>query len=93
MDWEGGQLTKATVKSTIGGTLRLRSYVPLEGKGLKTVATGTLSDNPLLQPADIKTPLHSNELKELKQPVLRQVYEYEVATRPGQTIKLKTKAQ
>jgi alpha-L-fucosidase 2 len=92
MDWEDGHLTKATIKSTIGGTLRLRSYVPLEGKGLKTVATGTLCDNPLLQPADIKSPLRSDELKTLEQVTLRPVYEYEVVTRPGQTIKLK-KAQ
>ena len=92
IDWEDGHLTKAIIKSTIGGTLRLRSYVPLEGKGLKKVATGTLSDNPLLQPADIKSPLRSEELKKLEPAALRQVYEYDVATRPGQTIKLKVGA-
>ena len=35
MDWDGGELTTATITSRIGGNLRIRSYVPLEGTGLK----------------------------------------------------------
>ena len=35
MQWEGAQLLKAKVHSRIGGVLRIRSYVPLKGDGLK----------------------------------------------------------
>ena len=82
MEWDQGSLSSATVLSTIGGTLRLRSYVPLTGKGLKEAST-TPCDNPLLQSADIKTPLHSPELKDLPTPSLKRVYEYDIVTKPG----------
>ncbi len=82
MAWDQGSLTSATILSTIGGTLRLRSYVPLTGKGLKEAST-TPCDNPLLQSADIKTPLHSPELKDLPTPTLKRVYEYDIVTKPG----------
>ena len=32
MSWEGGELLAATILSRIGGNLRIRTYVPLEGK-------------------------------------------------------------
>ena len=35
IQWENGELAMATIKSLIGGNCRLRSYGPLEGKGLK----------------------------------------------------------
>ena len=43
MDWKNNQLNKAVIHSKIGGTLRIRSYVPLKGKGLKE-ATAVLKD-------------------------------------------------
>ena len=43
MKWEKGTLQSGTVRSTIGGTLRLRSYVPLQGKGLER-SEGRLSE-------------------------------------------------
>ena len=53
MDWDDGELTTATVTSRIGGNLRIRSYVPLEGTGLKEakeplVAAGLRAQYPLL---------------------------------------------
>ena len=84
MTWKDGKVQKATIKSEIGGTLRLRSYVPLSGKGL-TKAQTTVCDNPLLQPAEIKQPLHSPELKDLPKPSLKPVYEYDIITLPGKT--------
>lgn len=84
MIWEDGRLLNASVTSEIGGTLRLRSYVPLKGKGLREAQTPTC-DNPLLQPARTKDPLHSSELKDLPAPALRKVYEYDVETKPGKT--------
>jgi alpha-L-fucosidase 2 len=101
--WNEGKLSTATVRSTIGGTLRLRSYCPLSGKGLRE-ATGPCP-NPLMAPADIKTPLISKELRQadsLQQPdnaskpenafqliALKKVYEYDIDTTPGQIITLK----
>jgi alpha-L-fucosidase 2 len=84
--WSGGKLQSATIRSTIGGTLRLRSYVPLKGKDLKE-ASGDCP-NELLAPADIREPLRSRELSDFKTLPLRKVYEYDLITRPGKTYKL-----
>ena len=87
--WSGGQVTSATVQSTIGGTLRLRSYVPLrlakapKGTQLK-VAEGDCP-NPLFAPAAIREPLRSPELKDFQPQSPRQVYEYDIETTAGQT--------
>lgn len=83
MDWEGGQLLQAKIHSRIGGVLRLRSYVPLKGKGLK-VAEGACP-NPLNAPVTLLTkPLVSKELKSPEQPILYQIYEYDIETQPGE---------
>ena len=82
-EWGGGQLRQASVRSTIGGTLRLRSYVPLKGKGLKEAVGACPND--LLAPAVISQPLHSAELKDFQPLLLRKVYEYDVETQPGKT--------
>ncbi|MBP5508333.1 MAG: glycoside hydrolase N-terminal domain-containing protein [Prevotella sp.] len=81
--WNNGNITTATVKSTIGGTLRLRSYVPLKGKGLRE-AKGACS-NALLQAPEIKSPLKSAELKDFSVLPLRKVYEYDIDTKAGKT--------
>ena len=85
--WSGGELRSANIRSTIGGMLRLRSYVPLEGKGLKP-ASGSCP-NMLMAPADVKQPLHSPELQTLEQPVLRPVYEYDIETKAGKSYELR----
>ena len=84
MRWTAGALQEATITSKIGGTLRLRSFVPLQGKGLKT-ASGPCP-NALFSPAAVREPLHSAELAELSLLPIRKVYEYDVETTPGQTI-------
>ena len=85
IEWRQGRLTAATVQSTIGGTLRLRSYVPLQGEGLQQ-AVGDCP-NPLFAPAEVKTPLRSAELEQVELLPLRKVYEYDIKTQPGQTIR------
>ena len=87
MEWVDGRLSEATVRSTVGGTLRLRSYVPLKGKGLRK-ASGACP-NEMLSPADIKEPLFSSELKDRPQVSVPEVYEYDVQTRPGKTYKFR----
>ena len=84
--WKDGRLTKAEVVSTIGGTLRLRSYVPLKGKGLKEASGDCPND--LLAPAVIREPLRSPELKDFQYRPLRKVYEYDLATSAGKTYSL-----
>ena len=84
--WSEGKLRSASIRSTIGGKLRLRSYVPLKGKGL-TPAKGAC-DNVLLQPADIKQPLRSSELTSFDQLPLRPIYEYDLETKAGGTYKV-----
>ncbi|MBQ8487401.1 MAG: glycoside hydrolase family 95 protein [Prevotella sp.] len=81
--WSGGRLRSAEVQSTIGGTLRLRSYVALKGKGLKTATDDC--PNPLFASAAIRQPLQSAEQKNFQTLPLHQVYEYDVETLPGQT--------
>nr|MCR4957254.1 glycoside hydrolase family 95 protein [Prevotella sp.] len=102
IEWSDRTLRRATILSTIGGTLRLRSYVPLKGDGLKE-ASGPCP-NELLQPADIKKPLLSPELQpeDIKEPelstdlydwmpgTLRKVYEYDLQTKEGQTYRIET---
>ena len=87
MKWQEGSLEEATITSKIGGTLRLRSYVPLTGEGLKP-ATGPCP-NPLQMPAEIRQPMQSKELKKLELRPVPQVYEYDIETQPGQTIRVK----
>ena len=81
--WKKGELQTVTICSTIGGTLRLRSYIPLKGVELKP-ATGACP-NALLAPADIREPKKSAELKNFQLLPIRKVYEYDVETQAGKT--------
>ena len=86
MKWIDGQLQKATITSKIGGTLRLRSYVPLKGNGLRA-ATGACP-NPLFASPEIPNPLHSSELTDLPLLPVKKVFEYDIYTTPGQVVAL-----
>ena len=81
--WKKGELQTVTIRSTIGGTLRLRSYVPLKGNGLKA-AKGDCP-NPLLAPAEIREPIKSAALLNFQLLPIRKVYEYDVNTQAGKT--------
>ena len=84
--WDGGQLKSASIKSELGGVLRVRSYVPLKGKGLKPAKGGC--PNAFLSGAKVKTPLVSKEQKEQHSIDIRKVYEYDVKTQKGETLTL-----
>ena len=88
-EWNDAQLRSASVRSTIGGVLRLRSYVPLRlAKGPKGAVLKTAEGecpNALYAPAVIRQPLHSPELKEMDLRTLQKVYEYDIETVAGQT--------
>lgn len=83
IEWNGSQLSKATIRSRRGGMLRLRSYVPLKGIGLRP-ATGECP-NSLFAPAAIKEPIVSKEIRP-QSPVIPRVYEYDVETKAGDEI-------
>ncbi len=78
--WEGQQLQKVTITSRLGGNLRLRSYVPMKGAGLKPATGGNA--NPFFAVADIKEPIKSGKINP-QHPMLYKVYEYDVETAPG----------
>jgi alpha-L-fucosidase 2 len=88
--WSGGKLRSAVLRSTIGGTLRLRSYVPLRltkaPKGTEMKIASGDCPNPLIAPADIREPLRSSELKDFQSKTVEKVYEYDIETQPGQVI-------
>lgn len=81
MDWKNTNLTQAVIYSRIGGVIRLRSYVPLKGKGLKKASGDCPND--LLRQAEIAAPLISKKLTHPEQPELKKVYEYDLKTIPG----------
>lgn len=80
MEWENHRLTRSVILSKIGGTLRIRTSVPLKGKLLE-VASGSCP-NPLFAPADIKKPLISNGLIPKCAPTGK-MYEYDIETKAG----------
>lgn len=82
MEWQGAQLLKATIISKNGGNLRLRSYVPLKGEGLK-IAQGE-NANPLFPITAIKKALVSAKVNP-QFPLLNKVFEYDIMTEPGKT--------
>ena len=83
IEWDGSQLSKARIISRRGGTLRLRSFVPLHGEGLK--AASGKCPNELLAPAAIKSPKVSDEIRP-QSPIFPKIYEYDIVTTPGQII-------
>lgn len=82
MDWEGVQLSTATIHSRLGGNLRIRSYIPLKGEGLKR-AEGK-NPNEFYETVQIKEPLISDKISP-QYPHLYKVYEYDIMTEAGKT--------
>ncbi|MCF1195672.1 glycosyl hydrolase family 95 catalytic domain-containing protein [Mangrovimonas futianensis] len=75
LKWKHGKLNQATIRSTIGGTCRIRSYVALKGQGLKP-AEGSHPNTLLHSRAN---PFQEDVLVEN----LKKVYEYDVQTEEG----------
>nr|MCR5828487.1 glycoside hydrolase family 95 protein [Bacteroidales bacterium] len=85
INWDGAKLSEASIKSLIGGKVRIRSYVPLQGAGL-TEASGS-NPNKLMESADIATPLVAEGF-DAPMPELQKVYEYDLDTKAGKTYKV-----
>jgi alpha-L-fucosidase 2 len=80
MEWDGGKIKSVVVHSTIGGTLRLRSYDELNDSRL-VIATGP-NPNGLFARAEVKEAIVSDNA-DVKMPELKKVYEYDLMTTPG----------
>ena len=82
MRWTGGKLARATLRSTIGGVMRVRSAVPLtlDGKELKPAKGGC--PNALLRSQPIKKPLVGKEAPKDEMPA-KACHEYDIPTTAG----------
>ena len=87
MKWQNKQLVSAKIRSTIGGTIRIRSYVPLSGKGLRK-AEGACT-NALLQSAVIKQPMEQQRVYAGVDAKIPSVFEYDLDTEVGKTYNIK----
>jgi len=85
IQWSNGEIASAIIKSSLGGNCRLRSYVPLKGKGLK-VAKGQ-NTNPFFVTPEVAKPLMHSEIT-LSPLALRKVYEYDLSTKKGDIIEI-----
>lgn len=84
MTWADNKLKTATIKSTIGGNLRIRTYAPI--KGYKPAK----GENP--NPLFVITPTPTAKISEKitpKQPELKKVYEYDIPTVAGKVYNIK----
>ncbi len=80
MTWSDGRLTKAVVRSSRGGVCRLRSLVPLKGKGLR-VARGE-NANKAFSVTPTLPPIVSSEAT-LPPVNLKKTWLYDLPTQPG----------
>ena len=93
MRWSNGRLVSLTVRSTVGGTLVLRSQTPLtaaDGSALTPLASagalsGTLADRPVWPKALVSDAFHGYKSDDVF-PALPSVCEYAVPTGAGQTL-------
>ncbi len=87
LEWSEGKIKKVSILSSLGGNCRLRSYTPLNGKGL-TPATDD-NPNPFYQVPDIKQAIIHTDSPP-PGPVLNKVFEYDLTTVQGDRIELQS---
>ncbi|MCP9199112.1 glycoside hydrolase family 95 protein [Gramella sp. GC03-9] len=86
ISWKNNRPEQIKIASEIGGNCRIRSYYPLTGKGLKE-AEGSNS-NPLFKVPKTQEPIISSEAN-IEKPQLKKIYEYDLATEPGEEYLIK----
>ncbi len=80
IDWKDGRLTRAVIRSRNGGNCRLRSLVPLRGKGL-TGARGSNTNAVFALPASQR--LEVNSKARLNKPEVKRTWLYDLKTVKG----------
>jgi len=88
IQWENGELAGATIKSSLGGNCRIRSYYPLKGRGLRKAKDP--NPNPFYAVPEINQPLFNSKVS-LEPITLKKVYEYDLLTHKGDIIELSVK--
>ena len=88
MKWVDGNIVKLTIKSTVGGNLRLRTATPLKNANgsTLTIADGNNS-NPLMQPYGTPEPIVKDQSK-IPATKLADTYLYDIPTKAGDEITL-----
>lgn len=86
MSWRDGRLAEATIRSTVGGTLRLRSQSPLKGRGLNKAPEAPCA-NPLTAPQHLRQPLIS-PLFVPQHTAESEFFEYEIETSAGSSYRI-----
>ncbi len=89
LTWKEGEVKEVAVLSTVGGTLRLRSAVPLAMNGQKlSPATETEVSNPLLKTQPVRRPLIAPEAPINSETTTTGIYLYDIETVAGETYRL-----
>ncbi|WP_276167390.1 glycoside hydrolase family 95 protein [Zobellia alginiliquefaciens] len=88
MDWKEGKVTKVTLKSNLGGNLRIRYYNELVLEDDKTLKKAQ-GDNPnkFYTTPEIKEPL-VDKASQIDSPSLKPVYLYDLKTKAGEEVTL-----
>lgn len=88
LKWTDGNVERVTIKSTIGGNLRLRSATPLLKNGVTSLKTAEGdNDNPLMQPYGMPDPIVKDKSK-IPATRLEDTYLYDIPTQAGEEITL-----
>jgi len=82
MEWKDGKLSSVTIKSTVGGNLRLRSYTKLTGSGLKLAEAENV--NHLFKRQPTAKPVVSPRAS-FKGTHIKEIFEYDVNTQADKT--------
>lgn len=82
MEWQNKDLQEVSIHSKIGGSLRIRSHIPLIGHNIKK-AEGQ-NTNILLESVHIADPIISDKAS-LKGVIFKDTYEYDISTKAGET--------
>lgn len=83
LSWKNSKVTSLKVISASGGNLRIRSYTLLKNKQLKK-AEGP-NPNPFFTTPEVKAPLVSDNANFQSSLPIKEVYEYDLQTRKGNT--------
>ncbi len=83
--WRDNNIKSAVIISRLGGILRLRSYIPLKGRGL-TKAKGDVK-NIFLKTPKVKKPLINGNVAE-KDINQKPIFEYDIVTEAGKSYRI-----
>jgi alpha-L-fucosidase 2 len=88
IDWRGGTLSRAVIRSGLGGVCRVRSAVPLKAEGGAVRPAQGPNPNPLFGTVDPGAPVIDAAAEIASSPSTPRPFTIDLDTRPGQTIVL-----